>query len=126
MPYICTFILCRSCKRFSIDTPDDELVLALFVTAPLTGDDEDGGDANDDLDTFLDGEDSDKDPDEVDEFDKVLDEELDELEENIEEEQDEVQQNRDDSGEEQDVVEESDEEQDEVERHRENTDEDQK
>ena len=107
MPYICTFILCRSCKRFSIDTPDDELVLALFVTAPLTGneddgDDEDGTDANDDLDTLMDGEDSDKDPDEVDEYDKVLDDELDE---NMEEEQDEVQQNRGDSGEEQDMVE---------------------
>ena len=82
------------------------MVLALFVTAPLTGneddgDDEDGADANDDLETVMYGEDSDEDPDEVDEYDKVLDDELDE---NMEEEQDEVQQNRGDSGEEQDTV----------------------
>ena len=112
MPYICTFILCRSCKRFSIDTPDDELVLALFVTAPLTGneddgDDEDGADANDDLETVMYGEDSDEDPDEVDEYDEVDDSdevsdgELYENRDDSEEEQDELEPHRDDNAEEQ-------------------------
>ena len=80
--YIC--ILCyvhlvaypRSCKRFSTETEDDEMVLALFVTVPPE-DTENGDDAPDaavlpgdeeEAERHMGWQESDEDPDEVEEI----------------------------------------------------------